>query len=60
MCGKEQLPGRLIDMSGKYQAIVRLGTMKVAYHISQLTPYHPDTLTEDEIRQFGEEGEEIV
>jgi hypothetical protein len=61
MCGKEQLPGRLIEMSGKCQAIVRLGTMTVAYHISQLTPYHPETLTEEKIRQFEEEeGEEIV
>ena len=60
MCGSEQLPGRVIEMSGKYQAIVRLGTSKVAYHISEITPYKPDALKEEEINQFEEEAEPIA
>ena len=59
-CGKEQFPERLIEMSEKYQAIVNLRTKTVAYLISQLTPYDLDMLTEEEIGQFEEEGEEIV
>ena len=60
MCGSEKLPGRVIEISGKYQAIVRLGTMTVAYHISEITPYSSDALTEEKTKKIEEEAEPSV
>jgi hypothetical protein len=60
MCGNEELPGRVLEISEQDEAIVKLGTTTVAYHISQLKPYYLDQLTEEEIGQLEAESEEIV